>query len=168
MCSLARTEIAVSRLFFSCLESANSPRRRFIHVPCTGFRDVVPYRSPMTKRDTECAYKVDDQNDTSVPRASRKQSLEAFKHHFKLFLRGCSVAPDEAYTAIAAPRAEIGVYQVSDGSQRPHRCKIRAPGFAHLAGSDFIGKFCGILELRTMLISSSSATPVLAGRRRHQ
>jgi NADH:ubiquinone oxidoreductase subunit D len=105
----------------------------------------------------------------SAPRASMtmKESMGAFIHHFKLFLRRLQRCAGEAYTAIEAPRAEIGVYLVSDGSQRTYRCKVRAPGFAHMAGSDFISRFCGILGLRTVLIFSSSATPVRAGRCRH-
>jgi NADH dehydrogenase (ubiquinone) Fe-S protein 2 len=68
--------------------------------------------------------------------------MEALIHHFKLFSEGYNVPPGETYTAIEAPKGEMGVYLVSDGSQRPYRCKIRAPGFAHLAGSDFISELC--------------------------
>jgi NADH dehydrogenase (ubiquinone) Fe-S protein 2 len=93
----------------------------------------------------EGAYKVDDHKITSPPRASMKESMEALIHHFKLFSEGYNVPPGETYTAIEAPKGEMGVYLVSDGSQRPYRCKIRAPGFAHLAGSDFISRSRGNL-----------------------
>ncbi len=56
----------------------------------------------------------------------------------QLFSEGYSVPPGETYSAIEAPKGEMGVYLVSDGTNRPYRCKIRAPGFAHLAGADFM------------------------------
>lgn len=64
--------------------------------------------------------------------------MEELIHHFKLFSEGYSVPPGETYSAIEAPKGEMGVYLVSDGSNRPLRCKIRAPGFAHLAASDMM------------------------------
>ncbi|CAE7112028.1 unnamed protein product [Rhizoctonia solani] len=82
--------------------------------------------------------KVDDYKLVPPPRASMKESMEALIHHFKLFSEGYSVPPGETYSAIEAPKGEMGVYLVSDGSNRPYRCKIRAPGFAHLAGADFM------------------------------
>ena len=54
--------------------------------------------------------------------------------------------PGETYSAIEAPKGEMGVYLVSDGSNRPYRCKIRAPGFAHLAGADFMMRRESLLE----------------------
>ncbi|KAG1879618.1 Ndufs2, NADH:ubiquinone oxidoreductase 49 kd subunit [Suillus tomentosus] len=82
--------------------------------------------------------KVDDNKLAPPPRASMKESMEALIHHFKLFSEGYSVPPGETYNAIEAPKGEMAVYLVSDGTNRPYRCKIRAPGFAHLAGSDFM------------------------------
>ncbi|BEI97628.1 hypothetical protein CcaverHIS631_0212170 [Cutaneotrichosporon cavernicola] len=84
------------------------------------------------------AYKIDDHKIVPPPRATMKESMEALIHHFKLFSEGYSVPPGETYTAIEAPKGEMGVYLVSDGTNRPYRCKIRAPGFAHLAGADFM------------------------------
>jgi NADH-quinone oxidoreductase subunit D len=72
-------------------------------------------------------------------RATMKRSMEALIHHFKLYTEGFHVPAGEVYTAIEAPKGEFGVYLVSDGSNRPYRCKIRAPGFAHLQAMDF---FC--------------------------
>ncbi|CAD6585095.1 MAG: NADH:ubiquinone oxidoreductase 49kD subunit [Cyphobasidiales sp. Tagirdzhanova-0007] len=83
-------------------------------------------------------YKIDDHKIVPPPRASMKESMESLIHHFKLFSEGYSVPPGETYSAIEAPKGEMAVYLVSDGSNRPYRCKIRAPGFAHLAGSDFM------------------------------
>jgi len=67
-----------------------------------------------------------------------KESMESLIHHFKVFSEGYSVPPGETYAAIEAPKGEMAVYLVSDGTNRPYRCSIRAPGFAHLAGSDFM------------------------------
>ncbi|KAI0815365.1 nife hydrogenase-like protein [Irpex lacteus] len=80
-------------------------------------------------------HQIDDYKLVPPPRASMKESMEALIHHFK---RRYSVPPGETYTAIEAPKGEMGVYLVSDGTNRPYRCKIRAPGFAHLAGADFM------------------------------
>lgn len=66
--------------------------------------------------------------------------MEALIHHFKLFTEGFQVPPGATYTAIEAPKGEMGVYLVSDGSSRPYRCYIRAPGFAHLAALDRVGR----------------------------
>ncbi|KAH9368118.1 hypothetical protein HPB48_007762 [Haemaphysalis longicornis] len=66
--------------------------------------------------------------------------MEALIHHFKLFTEGFQVPPGVTYTAVEAPKGEFGLYMISDGSSRPYRCKIKAPGFAHLSALDFIGK----------------------------
>lgn len=84
--------------------------------------------------------KVDDHKIVAPPRASMKESMESLIHHFKLFSEGFSVPPGETYTAIEAPKGEMGVYVVSNGSNRPYRCSISAPGFRHLAGADFISR----------------------------
>ncbi|KAJ7062376.1 NADH dehydrogenase I, D subunit [Mycena amicta] len=81
---------------------------------------------------------VDDHKLIPPPRMSMKESMESLIHHFKIFSEGYSVPPGETYSAIEAPKGEMAVYLVSDGSNRPYRCAIRAPGFAHLAGSDFM------------------------------
>jgi NADH dehydrogenase (ubiquinone) Fe-S protein 2 len=76
--------------------------------------------------------KTDDYKVVPPKRAEMKQSMEALIHHFKLFTEGFQVPPGETYTAIEAPKGELGVYLVSDGTSRPYRCHIRAPGFPHL------------------------------------
>ncbi len=70
--------------------------------------------------------------------------MEALIHHFKLFTEGFQVPPGETYTAIEAPKGEMGVYLVSDGTTRPYRCHIRAPGFAHLVKFFITNQFLGI------------------------
>ena len=74
------------------------------------------------------------------PRAEMKASMEAMIHHFKLYTEGYHVPAGETYTAVEAPKGEFGVYLVSDGSNKPYRCKIRAPSFAFLQGTDFMSK----------------------------
>ena len=73
-------------------------------------------------------------------RDDMKRSMEALIHHFKLYTEGFHVPAGETYTAVEAPKGEFGVYLVSDGSNKPYRCKIRAPGFAHLQGFDFMSR----------------------------
>lgn len=73
-------------------------------------------------------------------RGEMKQSMEALIHHFKLYTEGYRVPEGETYTAVEAPKGEFGVYLVADGTNRPYRCKIRAPGFAFLQATDFLSK----------------------------
>jgi NADH-quinone oxidoreductase subunit D len=84
--------------------------------------------------------KVDDRKVSPPPRAEMKSSMEAIIHHFKLYTEGYHVPAGETYTAVEAPKGEFAVFLVSDGSNRPYRCKIRAPGFAHLQASDMMCK----------------------------
>jgi NADH-quinone oxidoreductase subunit D len=71
-------------------------------------------------------------------RGEMKKSMEALIHHFKLYTEGYKVPEGEVYAAVEAPKGEFGVYLVSDGSNKPYRCKLRAPGFAHLQAMDFL------------------------------
>ena len=88
----------------------------------------------------EGVVKADDKKLTPPSRSHMKQSMESLIHHFKLYTEGFSVPAGQTYTAIEAPKGEMGVYLVSNGSNRPYRCKIRAPGFAHLQALDFMSK----------------------------
>lgn len=82
------------------------------------------------------------ENKKVVPpkRAEMKRSMEALIHHFKLYTEGVHIPPGEVYTAVEAPKGEFGVYLVADGSNKPYRCKIRAPGFPHLAAMDYLNR----------------------------
>ena len=71
-------------------------------------------------------------------RGEMKRSMEALIHHFKLYTEGYHVPEGEVYAAVEAPKGEFGVYLVSDGTNKPYKCKIRAPGFAHLSAMDFL------------------------------
>jgi len=73
-------------------------------------------------------------------RGEMKRSMEALIHHFKLYTEGFHVPEGEVYAAVEAPKGEFGVYLVSDGTNKPYRCKIRAPGFAHLQAMDFLNR----------------------------
>jgi len=84
--------------------------------------------------------RVNDRKVAPPPRAEMKRSMEALIHHFKLYTEGYHVPAGETYTAVEAPKGEFGVYVVADGSNRPYRCKIRAPGFAFLQAMDFMAK----------------------------
>ncbi len=83
---------------------------------------------------------VDDRKIMPPPRAEMKRSMEALIHHFKLYTEGYHVPAGETYTAVEAPKGETGVYLISDGTNRPYRCKLRSPDFLFLQGLDFMAK----------------------------
>ncbi len=82
--------------------------------------------------------KVDDNKVSPPSRADMKTSMESLIHHFKLFTEGYHVPAGETYTAVEAPKGEFAVFLISDGTNKPYRCKIRAPGFVHLQAMDFL------------------------------
>jgi NADH-quinone oxidoreductase subunit D len=84
--------------------------------------------------------KVQDHKFTPPTRAEMKRSMEALIHHFKLYTEGFHVPPGATYTAVESPKGEFGVYLVSDGSNRPYRCKIRPTGFAFLQATQVMAK----------------------------
>nr|YP_009004132.1 NADH dehydrogenase subunit 7 [Tsukubamonas globosa]BAO51974.1 NADH dehydrogenase subunit 7 [Tsukubamonas globosa] len=84
--------------------------------------------------------KTDDKKVTPPSRLEMKDSMESLIHHFKYYSEGFAVPKGETYTATEAPKGEFGVYLVSDGSNRPYRCKIKAPGFAHMQGMDWLAR----------------------------
>jgi len=84
--------------------------------------------------------KTDDNKISFPSRRQMKSSMESLIHHFKIFSQGYCVPPGSTYTAIENPKGEFGVYLVSDGTTRPYRCKIRAPGYPHLAAIGILGK----------------------------
>ena len=92
------------------------------------------------KKMPEGPVKSNDYKVSPPPRAEMKDSMEALIHHFKLYTEGFHVPAGETYTAVEAPKGEFGVYLVSDGTNKPYRCHIRAPGFAHLQALDFVSK----------------------------
>ncbi len=87
------------------------------------------------------------------PRAEMKRSMEALIHHFKLYTEGYHVPAGETYTAVETPKGEFGVYLVSDGSNRPYRCKIRPTGFSHLQALDTMCKGHMLADLVAIIAS---------------
>ena len=81
---------------------------------------------------------ADDGKVVPPSRPQMKRSMEALIHHFKLYTEGYKGPAGEVYAAVEAPKGEFGVYLVSDGTNKPYRCKIRAPGFTHLQAMDFL------------------------------
>ena len=84
--------------------------------------------------------KTQDAKVTPPSKKELKNSMEALIHHFKLFTEGYRVDKDEIYTCVEAPKGEFGVYLISDGSNKPYKCKIKAPGFSHLQAMDYLIK----------------------------
>ena len=84
--------------------------------------------------------RTDDKKVTPPPRAEMKRSMEALIHHFKLYTEGVHVPAGEVYAAVESGKGEFGVYLVSDGTNRPYRCKIRSPGYVHLQALDALSK----------------------------
>ena len=84
--------------------------------------------------------KTTDNKISPPKRKDMKMSMEALIHHFKLYTEGYHVPAGEVYTAVEAPKGEFGVYLVSDGTNKPYRCRVRAPGFAHIQGLDFMSR----------------------------
>nr|QWK44859.1 NADH dehydrogenase subunit 7 [Pterygophora californica] len=99
----------------------------------------------------EGSVKVDDAKISPPSRAEVKQSMEALIHHFKLYTEGVTVPAGETYTATEAPKGEFGVYLVSDGSNRPYRCKIKAPGFSHLQALNFMANSHMLADVVTII-----------------
>lgn len=94
---------------------------------------------------------IRDENISAPSRASIKSSIESLIHHFKLYSEGYVVPSGETYTATEAPKGEFGVYLVSNGTNRPYRCKIKAPGFNHLQALDFICKGHIVADVVTII-----------------
>lgn len=95
--------------------------------------------------------KVDDRKVSPPARALMKYSMESLIHHFKLYSEGYNVPTGETYVAVEAPKGEFGVFLVANGTNRPYRCRIKAPGFLHLQGLDFMSKGHMIADVVTII-----------------
>lgn len=100
---------------------------------------------------TEGFYKIDDNKVTSAFRSFMKFSMESVIHHFKLYSEGFSIPYNSVYSGVEAPKGEFGVYLVGDGSNRPHRCRIKAPGFLHLQSIHAMTKGHMLTDIVTVL-----------------
>jgi len=96
-------------------------------------------------------FKLDDHKITPPARALMKHSMESLIHHFKLYSEGFSVPEGQFYTAVEAPKGEFGVFIVSDGTNKPYRCRIRAPGFLHLQSLDMMSRGHLIADLVSII-----------------
>jgi NADH-quinone oxidoreductase subunit D len=94
---------------------------------------------------------TDDTKIAPPKRSEMKHSMEAMINHFKLFTEGYRVPAGEAYGCVEAPKGEFGVYIISDGGNKPHRCRVRAPGFAHLQALDFMVKGHMLADVVTII-----------------
>jgi len=94
---------------------------------------------------------VDDHKIVPPKRAEMKRSMEALIHHFKLYTEGFHVPAGEVYAAVEAPKGEFGVYLIADGTNKPYKCHIRAPGFAHLQAMDFLCKGYMLADVSAIL-----------------
>ncbi len=94
---------------------------------------------------------VQDHKVTPPRRAEMKTSMEALIHHFKLYTEGFHVPAGESYGVVEAPKGEFGVYLVADGSNKPYRCKIRAPSFVHLQAMNYMGRGHMLADLSAIL-----------------
>lgn len=95
--------------------------------------------------------KTDDKKITPPSRDEMKTSMEALIHHFKLYSEGFNVPRGEVFKSVEAPKGEFGVYLVSDDTSKPYRCKIRAPGYSHLQGIDYMSKGHMLADLVTII-----------------
>ncbi|MBM5782008.1 MAG: NADH-quinone oxidoreductase subunit D [Pelagibacterales bacterium] len=84
-------------------------------------------------------------------RSEMKHSMESLINHFKLFTEGYHVPKGEAYACVEAPKGEFGVYIISEGGNKPYRCRLRAPGFAHLQGLEFMVKGHMLADVVTVI-----------------
>ena len=95
--------------------------------------------------------KTEDRKVSPPTRKEMKHSMEALIHHFKLYTEGYDVPAGEYYAAVEAPKGEFGAYVIADGSNKPYRCRIRAPGFAHLQGLDFMSRGHMLADVVTII-----------------
>jgi NADH-quinone oxidoreductase subunit D len=94
----------------------------------------------LRSKDGQGPVMVTDHKISPPRRADMKRSMEALIHHFKLYTEGFHVPAGEVYAAVEAPKGEFGVYLIADGTNKPYKCKIRAPGFAHMGGMDYLSR----------------------------
>ena len=91
---------------------------------------------------------------TPPRRGEMKRDMESLIHHFKLYTEGFKVPAGEVYAAVEAPKGEFGVYLVADGTNKPYRVKLRAPGFAHLQAMDWLAKGHMLADVTALIATS--------------
>ena len=123
------TQIAMSRL--------NDIRKVERIIASTG---GLSFHAQLLSPEGQGPVAIKDNKIVPPRRAEMKRSMEATIHHFKLYSEGHHVPAGEVYAAVEAPKGEFGVYLNADGTNRPYKCKIRAPSFAHLQAMDFLSR----------------------------
>lgn len=114
-------------------------------------RESIKIIKQCLEKMPEGAIMTSDTKITPPKRAEMKHSMEAMINHFKLFTEGYHVPAGESYAAVEAPKGEFGVYIISTGGNKPHRCRVRAPGFAHLQALDFMVKGHMLADVVTII-----------------
>lgn len=133
-------------LIFQCLEHINS----FNILNCFDFKNL-DIASLVKNFNEENRINANDQKLSPPSRLRMKDKMEDLIHHFKLYSEGFSIEPNEIYVGSEAPKGEFGVYLISDGSNKPYRCRIKAPGFLHLQGLDYMAKGFMLADLVTII-----------------
>jgi NADH:ubiquinone oxidoreductase subunit D len=95
--------------------------------------------------------KTSDNKITPPSRFNIKQSMESLIHHFKYYTSGITVPTSETYVGTEAPKGEFGIYLISNNSNKPYRCKIKAPGFSHLQALNMMSKHHMIADVVTII-----------------
>ena len=121
------------------------------HVRLEEMRQSLRIMSECLTRMPEGPVAVQNNKVTPPRRTEMKRSMEALIHHFKLYTEGYHVPAGETYTAVEAPKGEFAVYLIADGTNRPYRCKIRAPGFPHLQALEAMSRGHMLADLVTIL-----------------
>jgi NADH-quinone oxidoreductase subunit D len=98
-----------------------------------------------------CQFVISNNKLVAPVRAVMKYSMEALIHHFKLYTEGFIVPSEETYAIVEAPKGEFGIFLVSNGLNRPYRCRIRSPGFFHLQALDFMCRGLYLADLVTII-----------------
>jgi NADH dehydrogenase (ubiquinone) Fe-S protein 2 len=115
-----------------------------IIIQCLNFLNIL-------EKCDDFNYNIANWKVTNPPRSFMKFNMEALIHHFKFYSECFSISEEETYSVIEAPKGEFGVYLVSNGTNRPYRCRIKAPGFLHLQGLDFMVKNSYLADLVTVI-----------------
>jgi NADH:ubiquinone oxidoreductase subunit D len=95
--------------------------------------------------------RVNNQKIVPPSRQNMKTSMESLIHHFKLYTEGVSIKYGDVYSAVEAPKGEFGVYLCANNTNKPYRCKFRAPGFFHLQGLNFMSKGYFLADVVTII-----------------
>jgi NADH dehydrogenase (ubiquinone) Fe-S protein 2 len=97
------------------------------------------------------AYKTSDYKLTNVPRGLMKSQMQGLIHHFKYYSEGFALSKNEVYVSVEAPKGEFSVFLLADGTNKPARCRIKAPGFLHLHSLDYMAKGHMLADLVTII-----------------